>query len=355
MSAPLDAVAPVLAALREWHPAYQRWWRQRCLAADAEVPWSAADQARLERLALADPDGLVASAGRLDGVAARVADVGRAVRAIGARGGLGAAAAEQCAGWAAMAEARAGEASSLAGELRTAAAWLESTLDDVVGQLRRVGECLADAGWGRAPSLGHRDGDRYGGSDGARTDVAGGDVVGGDSGSGGEGRRADWAQLDELVRGHGPALRALRTALVAADRDVPLPGGGWCSDPPVGAGSGSAGVWVGDQPLGGGAGSAGVWTGDQPVGRGSSPAEVWASEGPAPARELVVDRPYVDRVWQVWEPLAPASPPPSVTEVRPGVGPLLAGTEGSRTGTDTGVQIPRLSDGPPPRRGRHTR
>jgi len=344
----LDAVAPVLAALREWHPAYQRWWAQRCSAADTEVPWSVADQARLERLAHADPDDLVASAGRLDGVAARMADVGRAVHAIGARGGLGAAAAEQCAGWAAVAEARAGEVSSLAGELRTAATWLESALDDVVGQLRRVGECLADAGWGRVRSLGHRDGDRPGGSDGSHADVAGGNVVGEDGGSGGDwrradGRHADRVELDELVRGHGPALRALRTALAAADWDVPLPGGGWCSDPPAGAGSGSAGVWAGDQP----------------VGPGSSPTEVWASEGTPPARELVVDRPYVDRVWQVWEPLAPADPLPGVAEVRPevrpGVGPLLAGTEGSRTGTDTGVQIPRLSDAPLPRRGRHTR
>ncbi|HTF50290.1 MAG TPA: hypothetical protein VK735_22865 [Pseudonocardia sp.] len=320
----MESLASVLATLRAWRAVYERWHPGRC--GGGVPPWSAADEARLDRLTATDPDELAASASRLDAVVADLGEIGRAVGLVGAGGGLGPVAAGRCVELATAVRASVAEASGLAGELRSAAAALESLLTELTAQARRLGEGV-DGGY-RSLALAYRaleEADRAHGAyrvleeadraqdradwaqDGAerapaaaeRSASVAGELPG----------RGQWAGLDELFDRHAGVFTALRAAMDAAEWTVDSPG---CADPP---------------------------------GRSCHPGR-WLSEGARPAAaELVVNQDYAERVWQVWQPL-PA--PPARSEVSPGDGPMLPGTEGSRTGTDTGVRIAQLAEPPPP-------
>ncbi|MDT7694824.1 MAG: hypothetical protein QOI75_4191, partial [Pseudonocardiales bacterium] len=115
-----------------------------------------------------------------------------------------------------------------------------------------------------------------------------------------------WGALDELVERHSAVLRTLRAAL-AGDGHIGAIDS-WSSDPGGGPEHAVSGTWV--------------------------------SDGTPLTREIVVDRAYRDQVRQVWQPLDSVPLPDA------GIGPLLAGTEGSRTETDTGVRIAQLPDRP---------
>ena len=302
----MDALPPALAELRAWRAVYERWWAHPGRRGGAVPPWSAADEARLAGLAGTDPDELTASAARLDAVAADLGEIGRAVGLVGAGSGVGSAAAGRCLELATAVRPSVAEATGLAGELRSTAAALESLLTELADQARRLAEDV-DGGY-RSLLLAHRvldEADRAveQGPDRAfdwpnRAGEGAGELAG----------SAGWPGLDELVDRHAGVLTALRTAMDAAERSVDSPG---CADLP---------------------------------GR-SHPPGMWLSEGAQPAAEIVVNRDYTERVWQVWQPL-PAGP--AGPEVSPGDGPMLPGTEGSRTGTDTGVRIAHLAEPPIP-------
>jgi len=312
MAARIDAIAPVLAALRDWRGVYERWLehpgrRGGDASGPVAAPWSAADEARLERLAGTDPGELAASAARLDAVATDLGVIGWTVGTAGVRGGIGTAAEGRCVELATAITSRVAELTGLAEDLRSAAASVEALLAELAYQEPRVGEGV-DGGAHRFPALAHRDVEEADRAPGARDDP--GDL-------------ARWAGLDELVARHAAVVIALRAAAAAAERALGDPGGGW-------AGSCGPGIWV--------------------------------SEGPQPVDELVVDQDYEQRVGQVWQPLpAPgAAEVPEVAElprgagirevadVPRGAGPLLPGTEGGRSGTDLGVRIAQLPDAAAP-------
>jgi hypothetical protein len=100
--------------------------------------------------------------------------------------------------------------------------------------------------------------------------------------------------------------------------------------------------------------------------------------------DVVVDREYRDRILGDWQPLRPEPavvpetavvpepvarvegprevpaavpdrPAQAPTQLQPGIGPVLAGVEGHRVGTDTGVQVAELPDAPPVRAQRPAR
>jgi hypothetical protein len=306
----MDALAPVLATVRDWRAVYERWWAHPGRRGGGEVPpWSAADEARLDRLTGTDPGELTASASRLDAVAADLGEIGRGVGLVGGGGGIGSAADGRCLELATAMRASVAEATGLAGELRSAAAALESLLAELTTQARWLGEGI-DGGY-RSLALAYRELDEAdraqdgadrapGGSDRAlaeteRSASAPGDVAGQERWAGG---------LDEFFDRHAGVLTALRTAMDAAERAGDSPG---CADPP---------------------------------GRACH-AGIWLSEDARPAGEIAVNQDYAERVWQVWQAL-PARPVGS--EISPGDGPMLPGTEGSRTGTDTGIRIAQLPD-----------
>jgi len=307
MAARLDAIAPVLAALRDWRGVYERWWehpgrRGGDAVGPAVAPWSAADEVRLERLAGTDPGELAASAVRLDAVATDLGEIAWVVGTIGARGGIGTSAEGRCVELATLIKSRVAEVTGLAEDLRSAAAALESLLAELADQARRAWEGV-DGGGYRFPALAHRDIEEADRAAGAPGDP---------------GDQARWGGLDELVARHAAVLIALRASVATAANALGDPGCGR-------AGSCGPGVWV--------------------------------SEGPQALDELVVDQDYAERLWQVWQPLPPAtevSEVPEVAGVREaadvprGAGPLLPGTEGGRTGTDHGVRIAELPDAATP-------
>jgi hypothetical protein len=285
---PFGVLAEVLA---DWAPAYQRWRRHPFRPADAVVPWSAADQARLDRLADADPGTMAASADRLTRVATALEEIGRAVVEIGERGGVGAVAARRCAELAAAIRDRAGEAGALAHDLRAAAARVEHLVAEVLAQLGQLVDTLGDVRPAR--HLGPR------------------------AGEAGVARLADdrdWPALAELVGRHAQALAPVRAALAGVDAADE-----WCSA-------------SGEQGDGG----------------------IWESGWSAPA-EAAVGRDAADEVWRVWQPLPDpgASVGPGMPgTVASGAGPLMPGMDGVRPGTDLGVRIAQLPDAPAPGRGR---
>jgi hypothetical protein len=302
MMGPLDAIAPVLAALEMWGPVYQRWWDHPCRrGVAAEQPWSAAEQDRLGLLAGVDPGELATAADRLDRVAADVGDLGWEVGGAAAEVGIGPVASRLAAALGAALESEVAELTGLARQLRADSLRLELWLGEVVRQVLRAGDGAQTGGGHRSIWLAHREADEADGSMPCDARRGAPDVAE-------SGEVARWRALDELVGSHSAVLAALRTALAAADGR----GGaidGWCGDP----GGGSA---------------------------RSCASGIWVGEGAPSMRDVVVDRAYRDRVWQTWVPL------PSTPAVVPGTGPLLAGTEGSRPETDTGVRIAQLPDGP---------
>lgn len=404
MSARLAPIAPVLAALERWRPVYLRWWDHPCrrLEGDSGVaagvpglpwaaaerhwsavqrpwaaeearpwaaeaappcpavqrPWAAEEQERLDRLARADPDSLAASADRFDAVAAELADIGRSAGGVGAEAAVGVGAAASCTAFAAAIESEATEVAALAGELRAASARLDAWLAELVRQVPRVGDGMRDGGGYRASVwLAQRDADeadavaalapRYPGRD--PLELAEPAAL------------ARWARLDDLVREHGAVLAVLRAGLAASD--------GWEDNPGSAHGAGSV--------HGGGPGP---WVGSEADPGPGRPGGVggWVSEGPAPVPDVVVDREYRDRVLRDWQPLrpepavvpAPAAPvegsrevaaavadrPAQVpTQLQPGIGPVLAGVEGHRVGTDTGVRVAEVPDAPAARAQRPAR
>jgi hypothetical protein len=285
---PFGVLAEVLA---DWVPIYQRWRQHPFRPPDAVLPWSAADQARLDRLADVDSGTMAASADRLARVATGLEEIGRAVAEVGERGGVGAAAARRCGELAAVIRDRAGEAGALAHDLRAAAARVEHLVAEVLAELGRLADTLGDARSARY--LGLRDGEA------------------------GTARLADdrdWSALTELVGRHAQALAPLRAVVTEVDA-----GDAWCS---ASAGPGESGD-----------------------------DGTWESGWPAPAAE--VGRDEADQVWRVWQPLP--DPDASVAAGRPitpGSGPLMPGTEGARPDTDLGVRIARLPDAPGSGRGR---
>ena len=398
MSARLAPIVPVLAALERWRPVYLRWWDHPCRRFEGESgalgvwagvpgppwavaerhwstgpwaevappcaavvappcpagqrPWSAEEQERLDRLARTDPDSLAASADRFDAVAGELADIGRSAGGVGAEAAVGAGAAASCTAFAAEIKSEATEVAALAGELRAASARLDAWLAELVRQVLRVGDGVRDGGGYRASVwLAQRDADeadavaalvsRYPGRD--PLEIAEPAAL------------ARWARLDDLVREHGAVLAVLRAGLAAAE--------GWEAGPGSAHSAGS-GPWVGSEADSGPG---------RPGGVGG-----WVSEGPAPVPDVVVDREYRDRVLRDWQPLrpepavvpAPVAPvegsrevPAAVpdrpaqapTQLQPGIGPVLAGVEGHRVGTDTGVQVAELPDAPPARAQRPAR
>jgi hypothetical protein len=309
----MDALGPVLATVRDWRAVYERWWAHPGRRGGGVVPpWSAADEARLDRLTGTDPDELTASASRLDAVAGDLGEIGHRVGLVGGGGGIGSAAGGRCLELATAVRASVAEATGLAGELRSAAAALESLLAELTTQARWVGEGI-DSGY-RSLALAYlmldgadrvQDGADRASAEADRAPAAAersasalGEVAG----------QERWAGLDELCDRHAGVLTALRTAMDAAERAGGSPGR---TDPP--GRSGHPGMWL-------------------------------SGEGAQPAAEIAVNQDYAERVWQVWQAL-PARPVGS--EISPGDGPMLPGTEGSRIGTDTGVRIAQLPDPPP--------
>jgi hypothetical protein len=202
---PFGVLAEVLAG---WAPTYQRRGRPPFEAAGAVVPWSAADQARLDRLLDADPATMAASADRLTREATALEEIGRAVAEVGKRGGVRAEAAQRCAELAAAIRDQAGEAGALAQDLRAAAAGVEHLVTEVLAQLRRLVDTLGDARSARY--LGPRDGEA------------------------GVARPADDRDspaLAELLGRHAQALAPLRAVLTEVE---------WCS--PSGE-LGDCGIW----------------------------------------------------------------------------------------------------------------
>jgi hypothetical protein len=303
MRGPLEAITPVIAALETWRPVYQRWWDhpRRCGAA-AEQPWSGAEQNRFDRLAGIDPGELNTAADRLDRAAADVGGLGREVGGIAAEVGIGPGASWQAAALGAAIESEVAELTGLARQLRADSMRLESWLGEVVRQVLRAADGAQVGGGHRSVWLAHREADEADGSASSYPAGTGAPSVAE------PGEAARWAALDRLVDGQSAVVTALRTALAAADR---------CG--------GAADGWRG---------------GPDHV----CCSDVWVGEGTEPVREIVVDQAYRDGVRQTWQPLPPLPVPV------PGVGPLLAGTEGTRTETDTGVRIAQLPDRPLPGR-----
>jgi hypothetical protein len=306
MMGPPGAIFPVLTALETWRAVYQRWWNHPCRHGDAaERPWTDAERDRLARLAGVDPGDLLSAADRLDRVAADVGDLGRKVCMIASEAGVGLDAAARSGALGAAIESEVAELTGLATRLRSDSGRHESWLVDLVRQVFRTGDGVQAGGGHRSVWLALREADE--------ADESVSRPVGPGAFEGPErGEVARWRALDGLVDGHSAVLTVLRNALAAA---------------------GGRGGAVG--------GSCEAW-GDGPD--SLSAAAVWVSEGTPPTREIVVDQAYRDQVGQVWQPL-PAAP-----ALVPGVGPLMPGTEGTRTETDTGVRIAQLPDRPISRR-----
>lgn len=299
MTAPLHAIAPVLAALEMWRPVYRRWWAHPCRrGVAAEHPWSTAEQDRCARLVGVEPGELAIAADRLDREAADVDDLEREVGVL-AGAGIGPDASGRAAVLGAAIESEVAELTGLATQLRADSVRLESWLAELAQQVLRAGDGAPAGGDHRSVWLAHREADEADGS--AMCDAGLGappteetvEVV-------------RWGALDELVERHSAVLRALRAAL-----------------------AGDAGIGAIDS-----------WSGDPGGGPEHAVSGTWVSGGTPLVREVVIDRAYRDQVRQVWQPLDSAPLPDA------GTGPLLAGTEGSRTETDTGVRIAQLPDRP---------
>jgi hypothetical protein len=353
MTARLAPIAPVLAALERWRPVYLRWWDHPCRrfgcdpAADpchpwtadghwstparpgaaVQRPWSAEEQDRLDRLAGADPGSLVASADRFDAVAAELVEIGRSAGAVGAEGAVGPGAAASCTTSAVAIESEAAEVTALAGELRAASARLDAWLTELVRQVLRLGDGVRDGGAYRSSLwLAQRDADEADGVASLVTRYPGREALE----LAEPAALARWTRLDELVGAHSAVLAALRAGLAAAD--------GWA------AGAGSA---TGAEP----APWAGIGAGPGPGSDRTGGAGGWLGEGQAPVPDVVVDREYRDRVSRDWQPLLPEV----ARQIQPGTGPQLAGVEGHRVGTETGVRVAELPAAPPTRAHRPAR
>ncbi|HEX4247725.1 MAG TPA: hypothetical protein VH008_07645, partial [Pseudonocardia sp.] len=285
------------------------------------------EQGRLDRLAGTDPESLAAAADRFDAVGAELADIGHSAGAVGSEAAVGSAAAARCTALAAMIESEATEVTTLAGELRAASTRWEGWLTELVHQVLRVGDGVRDGGAYRSSLwLAQRDADEADAVAALVTRYPGRDALA----LAEPAALARWARLDELVGAQGAVLAVLRAGLAAADHLAATDG--WAAGP--GSSPGPRSWAPADADSGRDPGP------DRPGG-----AAGWLSEGPAPVPDVVVDREYRDRVLRDWEPLRPERPG-EAREIRPGIGPVLAGVEGHRPGTDTGVRIPELPDAP---------
>jgi hypothetical protein len=299
VTAPLHAIAPVLAALEMWRPVYQRWWAHPCRrGVAAEHPWSIAEQDRCARLAGVEPGELASAADRLDREAADVDDLGRKVGML-AEAGIGPGASGRAAVLGAAIESEVAELTGLATQLRADSVRLESWLAEFVQQVLRAGDGAPAGGDHRSVWLAHRVADE---ADGSAMCRAGRGAPEADETV----EVVRWRVLDELVDRHSAVLGALRTAL-AGDGHI---------------------------------GAIDSWSGDPGGGPEHAVSGTWVSGGIPLTREIVVDQAYRDQVRQVWQPLD------SAPAIATGTGPLLPGTEGSRTETDTGVRIAQLPDRP---------
>lgn len=294
MTGPLAPAAPVLDVLRLWAPVYLRWWDHPCGQHGFSVrPWSAADEELVARLDALDTEQLLSMAGQLRRVTSDLASAEAELATAASGGEIPRPAEHRCAAVARAVGGHGAHAALLADRLYRVADSIEVLLEVLVSRALRAAAGLVEASPYPSVGLAHQE------IDAADRAPRGTDDLN------------RWRSLDQLVERQGVVLTVLRTGLVeVADqfgidrRDV------WC-DGHTGC---SVDQWA----------AAGQW------------AEVDQRAG---VDQWVEADPRAD--WGGWRAL-PVDPFP-----RPSSGPVLAGTEGSRPGTETGVRIAQLPDRAP--------
>lgn len=302
MTGPLAPAVPVLDVLRLWASVYRRWWDHPCRQDGLLArPWSAADEELVARLDALDTDELMSMASELRRVAADLATAEAELATAASGGEMPSPVEYRCRAVATAVGGYRADAALLADSLYRAADGIEMLLEALVRRVLRVAAGLVEANPYPSVGLAHQEIDA---ADRARR---------------GTDDPHRWRSLDQLVERQGAVLTVLRAGLAevvdqfgTVHRDV------WCDGD-----NGCPVDWWAEVDR--------RTEVDQPA-----KADQWAEVDWAEA-----DQRSESRGEEQWRAL-PVNPVP-----RAGNGPVLAGTEGSRPGTETGVRIAQLPDRPP--------